>query len=146
MPSDTAYLERIMTSLQTDIKYINTEMCLLQDKISSTKSLRLSRGNETRLRKFIEQIKLIDPIELYLIRDDAYNWYSDMHKDSEIAITLHSECGRNGVIRYRAEIVTRLEHATEICVELLGSPLHKSLAKNLELESHPDVKVFLSPF
>jgi len=149
MPNDSDYLKKILNSLKTDSQYINTEICLLQDKINS-KGSKLSTQNESRLRKFIEQIKKISPIAVYLVKDESYNWYSDMNKDGEIAITLHSECGKDGVIQFKAEIVTEFMHATEICLEMLGPAsevgidmsywklfLEKSLAKKLDATSNP---------
>ena len=82
----------------------------------------LSEKNERRLRTFISEIKKIAPMNVYLIFEASSTWYSDIDRDDQLSLTLHSNCSPTGNINFKAEVVTTSEHAQEIVLEILGQP------------------------
>jgi hypothetical protein len=61
-------------------------------------------------------------MNIYLLTEDSSSWFSDMNRDNELSLTLHSNCEPNGTISFKAEIITTFMYAREIAVEMLGPP------------------------
>lgn len=112
-------------SKMSDLKAFDIILEKLKKQIEIMKSgenKNLSEKNETRLRTFIGEIKKIAPMNVYLIFDTSSSWYSDMDRDDELSLTLHSNCSATGNISFKAEVVTNSQHAREIVLEILGEP------------------------
>ena len=109
MPCDLKTLDILVEKLKKQIEIMK-----------SGKDDSLSEKNERRLRRFIGEIKKIAPMNLYLLLNDSSSWYSDIDRDNEIALTLHTNCQPDGNIDFKAEVVTTSQHARQILTELLG--------------------------
>jgi hypothetical protein len=124
LPDDSTVLGKMIGDLKKQIEFLHAEICLVHDKYDRA-PLTLSEKNEKRLRTFIGEIKKIAPMNIYLLTEDSSSWYSDIDRDAELSLTLHSNCDPSGAIIFKAEIVSTLQHVRGIAIEMLG-PATKS--------------------
>lgn len=124
LPDNSKILGDMIGDLKKQIEFLHAEICLVHDKYYRAAPATLSDKNEKRLRTFISEIQKISPMNVYVLTEDSSSWFSDMSRDSELSLTLHSNCEPNGTISFKAEIVTTFMHAREIATEMLGLPTH----------------------
>jgi hypothetical protein len=124
LPDNPQMLGKMIEDLKKQIEFLHAEICLVHDKYDRSPPT-LSEKNEKRLRTFIGEIQKIKPMNIYLLTEDSSSWYSDIDRDAEISLTLHSNCDPSGTIVFKAEIVSTLQHVRGIAIEMLG-PATKS--------------------